>query len=715
MEYEYDSWNRIQKMTYPDREVVSYGYDKGGMLQWVTGEKNGAFHTYIDSISYNKFGLKELVLNSNGTESRYEYDVLLRLDSVTTYDGESNRHLLQVVKYSYDSVGNITSITNSAAMVNGIGGPYHVDYAYDSLYRITHAEGYHNTDETAYVVDMRYYANGRIQRKAVRQPDVFKNSVKWYSSQYSYPAQGNKLTGIFPSVSGGNLPTYLKLTEMHLQPHIPYTFTWENYNYSFQWDGAGNLIQQTNNVNNTVRQLSWDAENRLQGVKDNSYLSLYQYDANGERTYKLTGAGYIQNINGVPTRRYALVNATLYASPYLVATPKGYTKHYYAENERIASRIGGGGMFGIDTPIVNMDSVTDKQTANGAYMDEVIQEGLEVTYYTGDNLFDTFYYWKTVHSNFEPDCYWYHPDHLGSVSWVTDNNGEVVQYLYYLPWGEDYLNQRRNGYSGARHTFSAKEKDTETGYSYFGSRYYSSDLSIWLSVDPMSDKYPSLSPYTYCANNPIKLVDPNGEEIWIVGEDGNKYKYSKGELYTKEGELYKPESGSFLSDARNAIKALQSTKTGNGLISAFEGPNNKDVFIESSSNSTCDNLTTDVSGNFVSQTILWNSEGTQLETTAGLGKSSITDLGHEFSHVYDNAKNIKGLNDLYIGGGTRSEWRAVYKENLIRKELGLPCRSGYTFVNSNNNQYFVPMLNKKGEPYMPNSFKWIPFENCVKK
>ena len=265
------------------------------------------------------------------------------------------------------------------------------------------------------------------------------------------------------------------------------------------------------------------------------------------------------------------------------------------------------------------------------------------------------------------------------------------------------------------HTFSAKEKDTETGYSYFGSRYYSSDLSIWLSVDPMSDKYPSLSPYTYCANNPIKLVDPNGEEIWIVGENGNKYKYSKGELYTKEGELYKPESGSFLSDARNAIKTLQSTKTGNGLISAFEGPDNKDVFIESSSNSTCDKLTTDVSGNFVSQTILWNSEGTQLETTAGLGKSSITDLGHEFSHVYDNAKNIKGLNDLYIRGGTRSEWRAVYKENLIRKELGLPYRSGYTFVNSNNNQYFVPMLNKKGEPYMPNSFKWIPFENCVRK
>ena len=61
------------------------------------------------------------------------------------------------------------------------------------------------------------------------------------------------------------------------------------------------------------------------------------------------------------------------------------------------------------------------------------------------------------------------------------------------------------------HTFSAKERDSETGFSYFGSRYYSSDLSIWLSVDPMSGKYPSTSPYAYCRNNPIILVDPNGE------------------------------------------------------------------------------------------------------------------------------------------------------------------------------------------------------------
>ena len=77
-------------------------------------------------------------------------------------------------------------------------------------------------------------------------------------------------------------------------------------------------------------------------------------------------------------------------------------------------------------------------------------------------------------------------------------------------------------HSSLSYTFSAKECDSETGLSYFGSRYYSSDLSVWLSVDPMSDKYPSLSPYTYCANNPVRVVDPDGEEIWIPDDPPKK-------------------------------------------------------------------------------------------------------------------------------------------------------------------------------------------------
>ncbi|MDI6834036.1 MAG: RHS repeat-associated core domain-containing protein, partial [Bacteroidales bacterium] len=61
---------------------------------------------------------------------------------------------------------------------------------------------------------------------------------------------------------------------------------------------------------------------------------------------------------------------------------------------------------------------------------------------------------------------------------------------------------------------TAKELEKETSYTYFGARYYDSELSGWLSVDPMSDKYPSTSAYMYCSGNPVILIDPNG--MWII-------------------------------------------------------------------------------------------------------------------------------------------------------------------------------------------------------
>ncbi|MBO4588168.1 MAG: RHS repeat-associated core domain-containing protein [Bacteroidales bacterium] len=122
----------------------------------------------------------------------------------------------------------------------------------------------------------------------------------------------------------------------------------------------------------------------------------------------------------------------------------------------------------------------------------------------------------------------YHPDHLGSASWITDSSGQAVQHMQYLPYVETKLDQRTSSYH-ERYTFSGKEKDSETGYHYFGARYYNSDLSLWLSVDPMSDKYPSLSPYNYCAWNPMKIVDPDGTDTLCItfNKDTKKWEISK--------------------------------------------------------------------------------------------------------------------------------------------------------------------------------------------
>ncbi len=120
------------------------------------------------------------------------------------------------------------------------------------------------------------------------------------------------------------------------------------------------------------------------------------------------------------------------------------------------------------------------------------------------------------------------------------------------------------------HTFSAKEKDSETGLSYFGARYYSSDLSIWLSVDPQASKYPSLSPYTYCANNPVKLVDPEGEEI--VGTDGKAVSYS----YDDKGNVVWSNNAS--DDTKRIGNAMLRSETGKEQLDKAIASNTKISF-----------------------------------------------------------------------------------------------------------------------------------------
>ena len=71
-------------------------------------------------------------------------------------------------------------------------------------------------------------------------------------------------------------------------------------------------------------------------------------------------------------------------------------------------------------------------------------------------------------------------------------------------------------WSFSRSDCNGKEKDYESGFHYYGARYYWSELLTgWLSVDPMMDKYPSISPYAYCAWNPIRFIDPDG---MIIGD-----------------------------------------------------------------------------------------------------------------------------------------------------------------------------------------------------
>jgi RHS repeat-associated protein len=138
-------------------------------------------------------------------------------------------------------------------------------------------------------------------------------------------------------------------------------------------------------------------------------------------------------------------------------------------------------------------------------------------------------------------AFYYHSDHLGSASYVTNGDGKVTQTLNYLPYGEDWVDLQYFDLMPVEsnlgvYKFNGKEKDAESGYNYYGARYYDSEKLSWLSVDPMSDKYPSLSPYVYCADNPVKLIDPNGME-WDTESDKKQANEIKELICVRQKEI----------------------------------------------------------------------------------------------------------------------------------------------------------------------------------
>lgn len=153
---------------------------------------------------------------------------------------------------------------------------------------------------------------------------------------------------------------------------------------------------------------------------------------------------------------------------------------------------------------------------------------------------------------FRTEVYWYHPNYLGSVDLVTDISGSVHQFFLYnscsrrdLPFASLKRGKglaRPNPDSGARregenmneynaqsvgfdspYRFNGKELDEETGLAYYGARYYDNQLSMWLSVDAMAMNPHNmpLTPYHFSANNPVNMVDPDGNDWYVTSTEGS--------------------------------------------------------------------------------------------------------------------------------------------------------------------------------------------------
>jgi RHS repeat-associated protein len=277
---------------------------------------------------------------------------------------------------------------------------------------------------------------------------------------------------------------------------------------------------------------------------------------------------------------------------------------------------------------------------------------------------------------------------LGSSSWITDGSGNVNQYLAYMPFGESFIDQRTN--HDIRFKFTTKEEDLETGYQYFGARYYASDLSVWLSVDPLADQYPSMSPYMYTAGNPVMLVDPDGKRIWVFTSKGQRLKYKDGELYQRRKlfgfKKYEGDDEAARSIQKDLFK-LQNSKD-KVVIDAVNTLQNsrRNININPAEDINVHNT----NGNFLKGILSKRKRvelalrgikmGSTIEYKPTNDKRSLFVLGHEIKHSLDlnNGTLKKGFIKATNGRLIRAfEVDAVNFENRVRATLFKPDDKNY--------------------------------------
>lgn len=138
--------------------------------------------------------------------------------------------------------------------------------------------------------------------------------------------------------------------------------------------------------------------------------------------------------------------------------------------------------------------------------------------------------------------HYYLKDHQGNNRVVVDQNGNVEETNHYYPFGGVFANTG----NAQPYKYNGKELDAKKGLNWYdyGARHYDAALGRWHVVDPLVEKYYSISPYVYCLNNSIKYIDPTGEDVY--GFDANTGRLSLVE-HTKD-EFDRIKVGTFNED-----------------------------------------------------------------------------------------------------------------------------------------------------------------------
>lgn len=485
----------------------------------------------MSAIRYNGYGQISQLTYGNGTTTSYSY-ATGNTNKATTLMGSTVNAKEQGASaftpvlsrtYTYNKQGMVAQMNRSVAgsLLSQVGSASFTDaYTYDQFGRLdAHAQSKGGT--SIYSLDMQYNQAGGITFKTSNGSGFMNASALNYDLLYSYSGNyGHQLERIDDPVNAST--TY------------------------FTYNTSGSITQIDDPSQAIAQNFFWNEQKQLTGVSNQQGVHHYVYDHSGERIMKsslINSTVYLndQVIDNVSN----LEPYTVYVNPYYVVTGlvggDRVSKHYYMNQQRVATDItinydpngtGGG----------EQEQSLAKDPASAApELSPALTNFNEVLVGLGQKPLDTASLKLPTIESYYPEAaktpatsssaegnpsaprilFWYHPDYLGNVDLITERDGYTHEFFMYNPWGEEMHQWNANTYAfTSPYRFNAKELDPETGLAYYGARYYQNKIGVWLSVDPHAENYPSLSPYTYVANNPINAIDPDGRDIWELNSSG---------------------------------------------------------------------------------------------------------------------------------------------------------------------------------------------------
>ena len=501
MKYAYDWLGRTETMTFPkvftdgtwniatgDGEVITYTYDAGGSLKQITGKltPTSTAENYLSGIGYDEFGTRANLVSGNGITTAYTYEPAQhRLSTVTASGKVQSGATVQFlnVTYGYDPVGNVLTVNNNIA--NSAIQPNSATVGVGPL-SIT------NT----YDVDNRLSSSSGMYRG-------HSTSGQAYSTMFLY----NGIDNITSKSQVDNSLTFAAgasgLSNPTFGTAIPGTSYTLHYSYTtgkVHQPGTIFDINSTGTQSTRTENFDLDGNNTGDSVPASNTRVLAWDETDRLKSVTLNGgvqARYQYNPDGERTQKQDAVagTTTFYFNQFLVINgSRQMTKSLFAGETRIASKT-------------------------------------ESSVLTGMSVVRSFY----------------HPDNVGSTSYISNAAQTLVQHERYFPTGERWSSPEETVTTGVTPTnirrdylFTGKELDRDTGFYYFGARYLDPRTSNWMSPDPDLPRYMrgevnggvfmpgNLGLYTYTLNNPVVLKDPNGRNWFNVG--GN-YEWHAGSTY----------------------------------------------------------------------------------------------------------------------------------------------------------------------------------------